>query len=146
MTGGTHSLGLGLLRWAALLFECLKSDVDKEDNWKERALETTNSFAMFELDGISGIVSSFGDATVFRDNVDSLIAEASKLIIQDDELLCSLFSLPEKMKISALFQRCPKVERIAIEEKKFLSAKEKFANPQNIVDDRKSTTQISSFY
>jgi len=91
---------------------------------------------MFELDGISGIVSSFGDATVFRDNVDSLIAEASKLIIQDDELLCSLSSLPEKMKISALFQRCPKVERIAIEEKKFLSAKEKFANPQNIVDDR----------
>jgi hypothetical protein len=31
MQGGAHSLGLGLLRWVALLFECLRSDVEKED-------------------------------------------------------------------------------------------------------------------
>lgn len=136
MKGGSYTLGLGLLRWAALLFECLQSDVDEEDRWKVRALEKTNSFTTFEFESSGGTVTSFMDADKFRDDVKSLIAEASTLIVQDDELLCSLSLLPEKAKNNALFQKSLEAERIAIEEKEYLLLKEKFENPQNIVNDR----------
>jgi len=131
-----YTLGLGLLRWAALLFTCLKSDIEIEDRWKVRTLEATGSFLAFESDSMGGMVPSFKGATKFKDNVDFLISEASNLIIQDDRLEGSLFSLHERMKKNASFQKSLEVERLEVEEKKYLQDKEKFESPQNIVNDR----------
>lgn len=136
MSGGVYTLGIGLLRWSTLLFDCLKSDIDKEDRWKERALEATDLFLKFDSECIGGALSSFRDATSFRDKVDSLICESSNLIIQDDEVMHSLSSMSKKMKSNSLFQKSLEVERASVEEKKFLFEERKFTNPQNVVSDR----------
>ena len=138
LRGGQYTLGIGLLRWSTLLFECLNSDVDREDLWKERSLGAINTFTTFDQQSraVGGGAISFRNATVFRDTVKSLITESSNLIIQDDELICSLSSLPQRMQNNALFRRSIEVERIAMKEKKFLEEKDRFENPRRIVDDR----------
>jgi len=138
LMGGKYTLGIGLLEWSAILFESLKSDVDKEDKWKENSLGAINSFTSFEQEARTNLGggATFRDATKFRDTVKDLIEEASNLIIQDDELFSSLSLLPEKMKNNALFQRSLENERIAMEQKQYLEDEERFTNPQRLVDDR----------
>jgi len=139
LMGGKYTLGIGLLEWSAILFESLKSDVDKEDKWKESSLGAINSFTSFEQEAstnLGGGATTFRDATKFRDTVKDLIEESSNLIIQDDELFHSLSLLPEKMKKNALFQRSLENERIALEQKQYLEDEERFTNPQRLVDDR----------
>lgn len=136
MGDGTFTLGIGFLRWAALLFECLKSDVNKEDRWKERVFELTDRFHKFESESMGGSLASFRDATSFKDAVDSLIFESSNLIIQDDEVMHSLHLLSKKMKANSLFQKSLDVERALVEEKKLLFEERKFMNPHNVVVDR----------
>jgi len=138
LMGGKYTLGIGLLEWSAILFESLKSDVDKEDKWKENSLGAINSFTSFEQEASTNLGggATFRDATKFRDTVKDLIEEASNLIIQDDELFRSLSLLPEKMEKNALFQRSLENERVAMEQKQYLEDKERFTNPQRLVDDR----------
>ena len=137
LRGGQYTLGIGLLRWGTLLFECLNSDVDREDLWKERSLGAIDTFTRFDQQSrVGGGATSFKNATMFTDTVKSLIAESSKLMIQDNELFCSLSSLPERMQNNALFRRSIEVERIAMKEKKFLEDKDRFENPRRIVNDR----------
>ncbi|KAL7554090.1 hypothetical protein ACHAWF_017477 [Thalassiosira exigua] len=136
MKGCAHSLGLGLLSWAALLYECLKSDVDEEDKWKSRSYKAIDTFAAFELGNVDGQVSSFRDATAFRDSVNNLIDEANNLIVLDHELIHALAALRTKVNASEMFQQCLEIERVAMEENKFLVEKDKFTNPQTLVDDR----------
>ncbi|KAL9181852.1 hypothetical protein ACHAXT_012195 [Thalassiosira profunda] len=136
MSKGTYSLGIGLLRWGALLFECLQSDIEREDNWKERVLKAVNRLSAFELGSVGGQVSSFTDATSFRNHVSSLMEEASNLIIQDRPLINSLSALPAKMTNSPIFQRCIGVERNAAEQRKYLEERATFDLPLSLVDDR----------
>lgn len=130
------SLGIGLLRWASFLFECLKSDVEKEDKWKDHSLGAIKSFLTFESESIGGTLTTFKNAMQFSDYVESLIAFASTLIIQDAEIIHSLSSLREKMKNNVFFQKSVEGERLELEKRKFLLEKLRFTNPRNIVLDR----------
>ena len=136
MKRGANSAGLGLLRWAVLLLRCLTFDINKERDWKNRALKAIKFFSTFESEGVICIVSTIGHATTFRDDVTWLLSEAENLIIQDANVICSLSSLLLRMERSQVFQECLKTERTAAEEEKVLADKAKFENPQNIVDDR----------
>jgi hypothetical protein len=140
MKGSINSLGMSLLRWASLLYECLKSDIESEDQWKQNVLEAIDKFTTFEQSFVqnfgTGQAPVFRDATLFRDNVNGLIDDSSSMIVQDGELAISLNELRAKMNASSVFQRCLKAERMALEERKFLLEKGKFENPQSLVDDR----------
>ena len=138
MKGCTGTLGLGLLSWATCIFECLKNDIDKEDEWKKHVLRASNDFTAFEMDGsmVEGRLLGFRDATGFKDKVHVLLNEASNLIVQDDGMMIGLISFIGKMNSSDMFKRHLEAERIAIEQRKYLLEKEKFESPQNVVDDR----------
>ena len=133
MKQGTFTLGLSLLRWAALLFDCLKADLDSQDRWKESALDTTETFQMFES---NGLVSTFGKVTDFSEKVKELISVAENLVIQDDDLIQSLFLLPRKISQSDVFQKQLEIEIIAAEERRFALEKNRFEEPSNLVKER----------
>lgn len=136
MTDDLDSLGMGLLRWASFLFESLKSDVDKEDKWKDHSLGAVQLFLKFESDSIGGSTTTFKNAVQFNDFVESLVAFALTLIIQDTDIIFSLSLLQEKMKNNVLFQKSVESERLEMENRKFLLEKLRFTNPRNIVHDR----------
>ena len=136
MADDLDSLGMGLLRWASFLFECLKSDVEKEDRWKDHSLGAVKSFLKFEADCIGGTITAFKDAMQFNDYVESLIAFSSTLIIQDADIIYSLSLLREKLKNNVVFQNSIHGERMDMANRKFLLEKERFTNPGNIVRDR----------
>jgi len=133
MKQGTFTLGLSLLRWTALLFECLKADLDSQDRWKESVLDVTETYAMFEA---NGLVSAFGRVTDFNDKVKDLVSVAANLVIQDDDLIRSLFRLSNKISRSDIFKKHLDLERIASEERRFALEKIRFEAPSNIVNER----------
>jgi len=133
MKQGTFTLGLSLLRWTALLFECLKADLDSQDSWKESVLDVTETYAMFEA---NGLISTFGRVTDFNDKVKGLVSVATNLVIQDDDLIRSLFRLSNKISESDIFKKQLELERIASEERRFALEKNRFEAPSNIVNAR----------
>ena len=136
MKGGHYTLGIGLLRWSTLLFECLQSDINKEDLWKVNSLQAVDSFTKFEQESIGGRMASFRNATKFTDTIKNLIDESSNLILQDHEVLSSISALPENINNSIPFQQSVEAERKAAEEKQFLEDMDKFTNPKRLVEDR----------
>ena len=133
---GVCTLGMGLLRWAAIIYDCLKSDVQKKVKWRLSASYAIESFLKVYSEGVGGTLTTFSDATMFRDIVDRLIHESSNLIITDNELIYSLTSLSKRMKMNLSFQKSIDDERSAMELKQILADKVQFTNPQNIVNNR----------
>lgn len=130
---GVCTLGSGLLRWAAILYECLKSDVHKIVRWRLSASYAIESYLKVYSEGVGGI--SFSDATMFRDIVDRLIHESSNLIVTDNEMIYSLSSLSKRMKLNSSFQNSIDDERSVMELKQVLADKVQFTNPQNVVNN-----------
>lgn len=133
MKQGTFTLSLSLLRWTALLFECLKADLDSQERWKESVLDVTETYQMFEA---NGLVSTFGRVTDFNDRVKELVSVATNLVIQDDHLIRSLFFLSNKISKSEIFKKQLELERSASEERRFALEKYRFEAPSNIVNAR----------
>lgn len=133
---GVCTIGIGLLKWAAILYECLKSDVQKIVRWRLSASYAIESFLKVYSECVGGTPASFSDATMFRDIVDRLIHESSNLIVADNELIYSLTSLSKRMKMNLSFQKSIDDERRAMELKQILADKVQFTNPQNIVNNR----------
>ena len=132
--GAANSPGGHLIRWAALLFNCLKLDVDRAEDWKHRAL---NSLSLFEKFQSGGPASILGKATDFKDKVDSLITEAKHdLIIQNDDVFCSIRSLSEKIRNSERLKRQIEVETIEAETIAMEKETFKYENTQNIAFSR----------
>lgn len=133
MKQSTFTLGLGLLRWSVLLFECLKVDLDSQDSWKEAVLGVIQTYHMFE---VNGLLPTFGQVTEYHDKVKQLVSVAENLVIQDDDLIRSLFHLSNKISNSDVFKKQLEIERVASEEKRFALEKNRFESPSNIVNAR----------
>lgn len=133
MKQSTFTLGLGLLRWSVLLFECLKVDLDSQDSWKQAVLSVTQTYHMFEA---NGLLPAFGRVTEYCDKVKQLVSVAENLVIQDDDLIRSLFRLSNTISNSDVFKKQLEIERIASEEKRFALEKNRFESPSNIVTAR----------
>ncbi|KAK1748201.1 TFIIS central domain-containing protein [Skeletonema marinoi] len=133
MKQSTFTLGLSLLRWSVMLFECLKVDLDSQDSWKEAVLHVIETYQMFEA---NGLVSTFGRVTEYNDQVKELVSVAANLVIQDDDLIRSLFRLSNKISNSDVFRKQLEFERVAFEERRFALEKNRFEAPLNIVNAR----------
>lgn len=95
--GATNSPGGTLLRWAALLFESLKADVEREDRWRENSEKAINSFAYYETGG---------KMSIYMARVNGLIAEGRDLVVFDNKLVCSLLQIVDNvMKSQTLKKR-----------------------------------------
>ncbi len=130
MKQSTFTLGLGLLRWSVLLFECLKVDLDRQDSWKEAVFGVIQTYRLFEA---NGLLPAFGRVTEYADKVKQLVLMAENLVIQDDDLIRSLFILSNTISNSDVFKKQLEIERVASEEKRFALEKNRFESPSNIV-------------
>ena len=138
MKQSSSTLGLSLLRWAAFLFQCLKVDLDSQDNWKESVLDVTETYQMFEA---NSLVSTLGVVTAFYEKVRDLVATATNLVIQDDHLIRTLFHLSHSINHSNVVKKQLEIESVAFEERLFALEKNKFEAPSNIVNARFSHLQ-----
>jgi len=128
--GVANSPGAHLLRWGALLYGCIKSDVDRAEDWEHRASTAIETYKSFSLDGS---ISHLGNATRFRDNVENLIDEAvNDLTIQNEEAFQILSDLREKIECSDLVKKQMKIEQVHIEEEEFQVEIDRYENPRNM--------------
>ena len=133
MKQSTFTLGLSLLKWSVLLFECLKVDLDSQDSWKEAVLDVSETYQLFEA---NGLVATFGGVTAYNDKVVELVSVTANLVVQDEDLIRSLFRLFDKINNSDVFKKQMELERVASEERRFLAEKNRFESPTNIVSSR----------
>ena len=133
MKGGLQTLGLCFLRWVAILYDCLNSDVEREDAWKTEVFRLSNMFTSYEAESVvpggSVLNTVFRGADRFYDTAQGLTKELNELIIHDADIEDSLSRLRTKMTENEPFQRSLKAELLAAEERQFLLEKEEFEYP-----------------
>ena len=133
MKGGLQTLGLCFLRWVAILYDCLNSDVEREDAWKTEVFRLNNMFSSYEAESVvpggSVLNMVFRGADRFYETVQGLTKELNELIVHDGDVESSLSKLRNKMSENEPFQRSLKAELIAAEERQFLLENEEFEFP-----------------
>jgi len=140
MKGGLQTLGLCFLRWVAILYDCLNSDVEREDAWKTEVFRLSSMFSSYETESVvpggSVLNTVFRGADRFYDTAQGLAKELNELIIHDSDIESSLSKLRTKMTENEPFQRSLKAELIAAEERQFLLENEEFEYPNrfNLLD------------
>lgn len=126
--GAMTSPGGSLLRWAALLFESLRSDVKKESVWRASADNLIKLFSFYEQGGSKNISS-------YIDQVTHLVEEAKSMFVRDGYIVRHLLMIVDKVMKSEVLKRHLDNELESARKEQFDLERVKYEGPP-LVDER----------
>jgi hypothetical protein len=125
--GAMTSPGGSLLRWAALLFEGLRSDVKKESVWRANADNLINSFSFYEQGGKN--ISSY------IEQIKLLVEEAQSMFVRDGYVVRHLLMIIDEVMKSEVLKRHLDNELESEKKERFDLERVKYEGPP-LVDER----------